>query len=105
MSPPNRTHPDNPGRNKVFVRGNSLLAETKLAKWPPRGQIRGQNGDDGQHGTINVPLVAQTCAWRITLGIRGIGGHHQLTSPVQFTVKASTASEPGFQQRLLNLGS
>ena len=49
------------------------------------------------------PFAPQACACRMTLGIRPIGGHHQLFSPDQSTVKASTASEPEFQHRLLKV--
>ena len=38
-------------------------------------------------------------------GYHHMGGHHQLFSPAQLTVNASTASEPGFQHRLLKRGT
>ena len=71
----------------------------------PYGQRRGQNGADGHIGTTMEPFARQLRALGITLGIKPIGGHNQLFSPAQSTVKASTASDPGFQHQLLNLGT
>ena len=61
------------------------------------GHNIGQNDADGQYGTTSVPTAEHAWAWRITLGIRLMGGHHQLFSPAQLTVNVSMASEPGFQ--------
>ena len=105
MDPLNSTAPDGPGKNKSSESGNSWMTKTKLANSPSTVLINGQNEANGQQGTIRVPLMAHTRACQMTLGMRAIGGHHKFNSSAQFTVKASTASEPGFQQRLLNLGS
>ena len=103
--PLNYMFPDRPGKNRELVKGNSFITSTKHANRLSAVQIRGQNQADGPHGPISVPLGEQTWACQTILGITRIEGHHQFTSPAQSTVKASTASEPGFQQWLLNLGS
>ena len=96
--------PDSPGKMSSSDRGSSATPVTKLAYPSSEGCKSGQNGADNQRGTTNVPTALHTCAWPITLGISVMGGHHQLFSPPQFTVNASTASEPGFQHLLLNQG-
>ena len=78
LLPLNRLAPDNPGRINHSDRGSSSTSDTKSANRPTEGCKTGQKGP-------------------------AIGGHHQLFSPAQLTVKASTASAPGFQYRLLNL--
>ena len=52
---------------------------------------------------IQFAPVWRTCL--ITLGIKYGGRQSQLLFPDQSQVKASTASEPGFQKRELNLGN
>ena len=101
-SPPKRHAPDSPGRKRVATLGNALASRTNGAKQPaPSGQSKGQNGAIVHTGTSMVALAIHTCACRMILGIRLIGGQTQLFSLPQSTVKASTASEPGLQHLLL----
>ena len=68
------------------------------------GKSIGQ-GAEGHLGMTSVPTVPVFKACLITLSIKYRGGQSQLFSPDQSQVKASTASEPGFQKRELNLSS
>ena len=100
-SPLNNTTPDRPGRKSSLIHGSSQTSTINFSNSPMVGHNIGQNDADGQYGATSVPTAEHAWAWRITLGIRLMGGHHQLFSPAQLTVNVSTASEPGFQQRLL----
>ena len=62
----------------------------------------GQKGAENQHGQINVPTAFVFSMCFKTRGIRAIGGTTQLFSTFQSTVKASIASQPGFQNLELN---
>ena len=77
--------------------GNSSQATINFAGSEPFGNSRGQNGDDNHCGTIRVPLAFELWACLMTLGIKYIGGNHQLFSSAQLQVNASTASKPGAQ--------
>ena len=50
----------------------------KVAGEVPSGYSIGQNGAEYQQGTIRVPQARVCFAYKITLGIRYTGGHHQL---------------------------
>ena len=65
----------------------------KGAQVQPSGKRSGQKRADGHLGTVSVPFAPVFKAYS------------QLFSPTQLQVKASTASEPGFQKQELNLGN
>ena len=94
-------------KKKTTYMTHQTLSHTQLDQGLVPGKVTvrcriGQNGADIHSGTIIVPLAMQLSACPITLGAKLTGGHHQLFSPDQSTVNASTASETGFQHRLLN---
>ena len=96
--------PDWPGSTKVSELGSSITPSTNSAGVKPLGNSKGQKGDESHWGISKVPFALVFCACLQTLGTRWIGGHHQLFSPAQEHVKASTASAPGDQNLELNLG-
>ena len=103
--PLNKLLPDCPGTTRWGEQSRIFSSVIKGARVQPSEKIRGQKGADGHLGTINVPSAPVFKVCLITLGIRTGGRQSQLFSPAQLQVKASTASEPGFQKRELNLGS
>ena len=62
-----------------------------------------KNAADFHLGTINVPFALQATRCLIALITILIGGTSQLFSENQFCEKASIASDPGFQNKELNL--
>ena len=65
--------------------------------------INGQNAADFHLGTINVPFALQATSCLIALITKLIGDTSQLFSENQFCEKASVASDPGFQNKELNM--
>ena len=103
-TPLNKLLPDCPATTRGEDRSRVFSSETNGAGEQPSGKRIGQKGAEGHLGTTSVPLAPVFRACLITLGTRNGGGQSQLFSPAQSQVKASTASEPGFQKRELNLG-
>ena len=103
--PWNRLAPDIPGKIIPSPQGNSSHSKIKSAGSVPLGNNKGQNGEDSHWGTMRVPLAPDAWACLITLGIKLTGGNNQLLSVLQLQVNASTASEPGAQNLVLNLSS
>ena len=104
-TPLNSTAPDRCGMNKPSRCGSSTIFFIKLAGFLPSGNNTGQNGAEGQQGTINVPCALVLLACCITRSMRWIGGHHQLVSFPQLQVKASTASDPRLRNLELKRGT
>ena len=73
-SPLNKTTPDRPGRKSSLICGCSQISTTKFSNCPMIGHKIGQNDACSQYG---VPTAEHAWAWRITLGIRLMGRHHQ----------------------------
>jgi hypothetical protein len=65
--------------------------------------INGKNVADFHLGTINVHFALQATRCMIALITKSIGGTSQLFSENQFCETASIASDPGFQNKELNL--
>ena len=62
-----------------------------------------QKAPDGHFGIIRVPTPLHMTICLIALLTKQIGGTSQLFSDCQFCVKASTASDSGYQNKELNL--
>ena len=103
--PLNKLPPDSPVTTRWGDWCRVLSSVINGARVQPSGKSIGQKGADGHLGITRVALAPVFRVCLITLGIRYGGGQSQLFSPDQSQVKASTASEPGFQKRELNLGS
>ena len=95
--PLNRDEPEVPGKTRDSQAGRATTSLINSAGCCLSGNNNGQYGAEHHWDTTKVlaALVAWACLKR--QGIRNGGGHHQLISPLQSHVKASTASEPGFQ--------
>ncbi len=65
----------------------------------------GQNRELGHFGQIKIPLALQFFRCLMTFGMCTGGGVSQLTVPLQFSVKASTFSQPSSKNLLLKRGN
>ena len=98
--------------NKLLPVKLGIRIQSQLGSWvnsctnsagrSPSESNKGQNGADGQQGAIRVPVTFVFLVCCISLGINPTGGHHQLFSFPQSTVKVSTASVSGVQSLELN---
>ena len=104
-TPVNNVDPALPGINSHSTFGSLQYSITNLAACSFLGNKIGQKGADGHSDTISVPWALVLSACCITLGTKFNGGHHQLTSPCQLQVKASTASVSASQNLELNLSN
>ena len=68
-------------------------------------QSKGQNELEGHQGKTRTPRPWQRNRWFNAGGIKAMGGTKRTFSPDQSWAKASTASEPGFQNLEKNLGN
>ena len=103
--PLDKLDPNLPGYIENSVTVSTLTSITKDANLPFAGNRMGQKGAEGHSGTTKVPLALHLRACWITRGTRYTGGRNQLFSSLQSAVNASTAFEPGFENRELKRGS
>ena len=104
-APLNKFTPDLPKQMTTSDLLMIIVATIPSNVSPLLGKNIGQYGAEGHLGTTKVPKAAVSCACLNTLGTKHTGRHQQLFSPSQLQVNVSTASDPGFQNRELNLGN
>ena len=65
---------------------------------PPYVQPKkGQKGDEGQYGTIRIPLHRQKHPSKMTFFANETGGTNLQVSPAQLNARESTSKEPGLK--------